>query len=153
MNREPAPSQPAHQSHTQGTSERVSGDAETMADDDGAPAARAPADILATTPAGGWEGAIRELVRALAAAVLGYPSAAAVDPDLPFTDLGFGSMAAVDLYARLVEATGLPLSLTLAFDHPTPAAVARYLVAEVGGPVGDEAAPAAAPVGPDGEVD
>ncbi|MEV0070583.1 type I polyketide synthase [Amycolatopsis sp. NPDC050768] len=58
---------------------------------------------------------------------------AVLDPEKAFSDHGFDSLAAVELHAQLTDATGLDLPVTLAFDHPTPAAVARFLHARVFG--------------------
>jgi acyl transferase domain-containing protein len=74
-----------------------------------------------------------EIVRTEVAAVLGLASADAVDPESTFVDLGFTSLAAVELMDRLERATGLVLAPTLGFDYPTPAAAAAYLEHELKG--------------------
>jgi benzoate-CoA ligase len=70
---------------------------------------------------------VSELVLEQVAAVLGEPSVDAGDTGRSFEELGFDSLAAVELRNRLCGASGLALASTLAFDHPTPAAVAKLL--------------------------
>ncbi|WP_370592742.1 type I polyketide synthase [Streptomyces sp. NBRC 109706] len=77
------------------------------------------------------EKALVELVRDQVATVLGHRGGQAVARDKPFKELGFDSLAAVELRNRLIAATGLALPATLVFDHPTSLAVARFLRGEL----------------------
>lgn len=74
-----------------------------------------------------------ELVRTHAALVLGHSNGADIVVDSAFWDLGFDSMAGVELRNRLKSKTGLPLARTLIFDYPTPAALADYLGQQLSG--------------------
>ncbi|MGF1338559.1 SDR family NAD(P)-dependent oxidoreductase [Streptomyces flavovirens] len=85
---------------------------------------------------------LTELVQGRVATILGYRSAQDVGRTLPFRELGFDSLAAVELRNQLAATTGLRLPATLVFDHPTPAELARYLLGELTGAL-DRAAPAA----------
>jgi len=88
------------------------------------------AERLAEIPADEWEAVTTEIVREHAAAVLGHASAEAIEPDRPFRELGFDSLAAVELRNRLGALSGAPLPPTLVFDYPSAAALARHLLAE-----------------------
>jgi acyl transferase domain-containing protein/thioesterase domain-containing protein len=73
------------------------------------------------------EQAVLDVVLAQVATVLGHASADAVDAQREFLELGFDSLAAIDLRNRLSVISGLRLQATVVFDHPSPGALAGYL--------------------------
>ncbi|MBB2915617.1 NADPH:quinone reductase-like Zn-dependent oxidoreductase/acyl carrier protein [Streptosporangium becharense] len=95
---------------------------------------------LEALPPAGRDRLLLDLVRTHVAAVLGYADENAVDAVLPFKELGFDSLTAVELRNRLGSATGVRLPATLIFDYPTLASVAGHIKTEL---VGEES-PAAA---------
>ncbi|MEN3585717.1 type I polyketide synthase [Streptomyces sp. ZYX-F-203] len=82
-------------------------------------------------------GEVLTLVRERAAVVLGHSRPDAIEPDVPFRDLGFDSLTALDLRNQIGAATGRTLPATLVFDHPTPGELATHLLDEVLGTTED----------------
>jgi acyl transferase domain-containing protein/acyl carrier protein len=101
------------------------------ADDDAAETTEALRRQLAARPQAERYGVLLTLVRSHVATVLRYAGGDEVDPQRPFTDLGFDSLTAVELRNRLRAATGLRLPSTLVFDRPRPDALAEWLLDEV----------------------
>jgi acyl carrier protein len=73
-----------------------------------------------------------DMVLVHTAATLGHASAGTVDERQAFKDLGFDSLAAVDLRNRIGTTTGLRLPATLVFDYPTPVALAQHVGEQLG---------------------
>nr|WP_211768483.1 type I polyketide synthase [Kutzneria sp. CA-103260] len=91
-------------------------------------AARSITLSLADVPVAERETMLTDLVRTEVAAVLGHGSAAQVELDRPFRDLGFDSLSAVELRNRINATTGVRLSATAVFSHPTPRALVAKLL-------------------------
>ncbi|WP_438822078.1 SDR family NAD(P)-dependent oxidoreductase [Actinocrinis puniceicyclus] len=86
---------------------------------------------LGALSAADQERAVLDLIVAHAATVLGHGSADRVQVELPFKELGFDSLTAVELRNRVNDATGLRLASTVVFDHPTPVLLARHVLGEL----------------------
>jgi acyl transferase domain-containing protein/acyl carrier protein len=69
-----------------------------------------------------------DLVRGQVAGILGLDPPEAIGAERAFRELGFDSLAAVELRNGLNAATGLRLSSSLVFDYPTPAALTDHLL-------------------------
>ena len=82
------------------------------------------------------------MVTSTIAAVLAHPDPAALDPDGHFKDLGVDSLTALELRNAVSQRTGLALPVTLALDHPTPAALATQLLELLADQLPDTSAPA-----------
>ncbi|MBI0292991.1 acyltransferase domain-containing protein [Streptomyces sp. PRKS01-29] len=110
-----------------------------------------------------------ELVRTVAAAVLGFASHDDIDTGHGFIEMGFNSLTAVEFRNQLAALTGLRLNTTVVFDYPSPGEMVAHLrprlaaevasgpaarqVREQTGPAAPVAAPAAEPVSPAPQAD
>src|SRR5205085_10032176 len=72
--------------------------------------------------------AVLEIVRLEIARVLAHGNAADVGAERPLQELGLDSLMAVELRNALGKRAGATLPATLAFDYPTPTAIARFLL-------------------------
>lgn len=103
------------------------------ADDDPAAAGQAAElrERLAGLPAAERRTAVVDEVLAETAIVLGAASADELDARDGFFDLGMSSITALELRVRLERRFGAALPNTLAFEYPTPEALAGYLATDV----------------------
>ncbi|WP_424893231.1 type I polyketide synthase [Streptomyces sp. XH2] len=107
-------------------------EAEQAADEETGADAGLAAELAGLAPAE-QEERLLEHIRSQSAVVLGHASAEDVPPTAQFLELGFDSLTAIDLRRRLSAATGLKLPAGLAFDHPTPAKLAKHLLTQLSG--------------------
>ncbi len=89
------------------------------------------ADSLRAVPDAEQNRILLKLVRGHASTVLGHSGAEGIGPRQAFQEVGFDSLAAVNLRNSLHAATGLKLPATLIFDYPTPEALVGYLRVEL----------------------
>ncbi|MBH5338034.1 SDR family NAD(P)-dependent oxidoreductase [Streptomyces pactum] len=87
------------------------------------------------------ERVLLELLRELAAAVLGHRSAEALAATDAMPKWGFDSLTALELRNRLCRATGLRLPTTLIFDHASSSGLSRHLREQLAAHGGTGAAP------------
>ncbi|MER8097585.1 type I polyketide synthase [Streptomyces goshikiensis] len=122
----------------------------------------APRRTAATRQAasgGGWAGrtaalpdderadAVLDLVRSTVASVLGHADGTTLDPSRAFNEIGFDSLAGVELRNQVNAATGFRLPATVVFDHPSPRALADHLLVLVAGAETAPEVPASPAVG------
>ncbi|MDT8909785.1 beta-ketoacyl reductase [Amycolatopsis sp. PS_44_ISF1] len=89
------------------------------------------ADSLRAVPDAEQNRVLLKLVRGHASTVLGHGGAEGIGPRQAFQEVGFDSLAAVNLRNSLHTVTGLKLPATLIFDYPTPEALVGYLRVEL----------------------
>lgn len=91
------------------------------------------------------EQTLADLVVRRSATLLGHRDAGAIDPERGFLEIGFDSLASVELRNHLAEIVGVPLPSSVVFDNRTPAGLARFLDTLLADQA-DQAGPAARPV-------
>ncbi|MBL3670680.1 hypothetical protein JL475_32880, partial [Streptomyces sp. M2CJ-2] len=85
---------------------------------------------LAELPAAERQARTVDLVRGMAASVLGHAEATAIDPARGFLESGFDSLSAIEFRNRLDKHTGRRLPATLIFDYPSPHDLAHHLLTQ-----------------------
>jgi acyl transferase domain-containing protein/surfactin synthase thioesterase subunit/aryl carrier-like protein len=97
-------------------------------------------DRLAAVPEAEHEAVVLELVRGQVAAVLGHASAAEVEPERAFVELGLDSLGAMKLRNGLIALSGVQIPMSSFAGRPTAAAMAHFVLARVTQPqAGDSA--------------
>ncbi|WP_171166621.1 beta-ketoacyl reductase, partial [Streptomyces sp. I05A-00742] len=95
---------------------------------------------------------VLHLVRAQIAVILTLDSPDAVEPNRGFLDQGLDSLTAVELRNRLFSITGIRLPATTVFDHPTPTALAQFILDQLA-PADSESTETSADGGEAGEAE
>ncbi|WP_410641657.1 type I polyketide synthase [Amycolatopsis sp. lyj-346] len=126
---------------------RTIDEAAAVAQDDAAGAVSEFQAMLAGVGEAERLGLVKDVVRAEAAAVLGFPDPDGLDPARAFRELGFDSLTAVEVRGRLSAVTGLRLPTTVVFDYPNVNVLSQHLLAECLGRAGDSPAVTAGPRG------
>ncbi|MFF5077642.1 SDR family NAD(P)-dependent oxidoreductase [Actinoplanes sp. NPDC000266] len=86
------------------------------------------ADLLSSQNGAERERTVLDLVRAQLARVLGLSPDEPVESGRGFFEVGLDSLMALDLTRRLNSQAGTSLTPAAVFNHPTPAALTRYLL-------------------------
>ena len=102
--------------------------------------AAAFAEELAGLSAEDQDRRLRALLRGHVARILGHSDGDLVEDRTPLRELGFDSLTAVEFRNTLAALTGLALPTTVIYDHPSVAALAVHLRAELAPPPLDPAA-------------
>jgi len=95
---------------------------------------------LATPPE--RPGLMLQLIRELAARVMGQNDPTRIESDRPLQEQGFDSLMAVDLRNLIAKTLSVDLPVSLLFDYPTPEKIGAFLLDEaLEWPAGDESPP------------
>ncbi|MFF8104485.1 beta-ketoacyl synthase N-terminal-like domain-containing protein [Streptomyces sp. NPDC016640] len=97
--------------------------------------------------------ALRDLVVAHTAELLGHRDQSEVDPERGFLELGFDSLIGIELRRKLSEATGLQLPASIVYDSGSPEGLTAWLGTELSAQGGGPAVHGAAAAGGQAEND
>ncbi|MEU2733672.1 type I polyketide synthase [Streptomyces griseoviridis] len=106
-----------------------------------AASAAAPARVLdaasfresfASLGAAEQETALRDLVTACSAELLGHTDPTEIDPERDFLELGFDSLIGIELRRKLSDVTGLQLPASIVYDSGSPNGLTAWLRTELG---------------------